>query len=41
MSVKVQLKHCLVEEIIWEIEKDMLDKYPHLLEDSDTNLFLI
>ncbi|WMV29192.1 hypothetical protein MTR67_022577 [Solanum verrucosum] len=39
-SVKVQWKHRLVEEVNWETEKDMRDKYPQLFDDTDTTLFL-
>ncbi|WMV24897.1 hypothetical protein MTR67_018282 [Solanum verrucosum] len=35
-SVKVQLKHCLVEEATWEVERDMRDKYPTLFTNSVT-----
>ena len=33
-SVKVQWKHCPVEEATWETEADMRSNYPHLFERS-------
>ncbi|WMV45456.1 hypothetical protein MTR67_038841 [Solanum verrucosum] len=39
--VKVQWKHHPVEETTSETEKDMLNKYPPLFDDSGTTLLLI
>ncbi|KAH0765327.1 hypothetical protein KY285_001198 [Solanum tuberosum] len=38
--VKVQWKHCPVEEATWETERDMRDKYPQLFVDSGTTSIL-
>ncbi|KAK4729938.1 hypothetical protein R3W88_022926 [Solanum pinnatisectum] len=40
-SMKVQLKHCPVEEVTWKIERDMRDKYPQLFVDSGTIPFFL
>ncbi len=38
-SVKVQCKHCLVEEATWETEKDMQEKYSQSFVKSGTTFF--
>ena len=39
--VKVQWRHCPVEEATWEIKADMHSKYPHLFADLGNSLFSI